>query len=131
LLEFVGDHRQGRGLLATLSHWYRTRARTFPELLEDGGTRLREQGIAGPIDLRARLYAAVNQTAAGYLDPECAALFWQRQSRALGFRQQDLRKLMLLDRPEEAVLVRTGPPPAAADGMAAYNARAQTTPQRS
>ena len=27
-----------------------------------------------PIDLRARLYAAVNQTAAGYLDPECAAL---------------------------------------------------------
>src|SRR5438132_13994632 len=67
LLEFVGDHRLGRGLLATLAQWYRTRACTFPEMLEDGGARLREQGIAGPVDLRAWLYAAVNLTGRGYL----------------------------------------------------------------
>jgi hypothetical protein len=80
LLEFVGDHRLGRGLLATLSQWYRTRARTFAELLEEGGARLRERGIAGPIDLRAWLYAAVNQPSPGYLDPDSEALFWQRQA---------------------------------------------------
>lgn len=131
LLEFVGDHRLGRGLLATLSQWYRVRPRTFPELLEDGGARLREAGINGPIDLRAWLYAAVNRTAPGYLDPESEALFWQRQARAFGYRRQDLQKLMLLDRPEEAVLVRTGPPPTTADVMAAYNARAHTTLLRS
>jgi hypothetical protein len=131
LLDFVGDARLGRGLLATLSQWYRMRARTFPEVLEDGGARLLEHGIAGPADLRAWLYSAVNTSGKGYLDPEAEPLFWQAQARALGFRRDDLRKLMLLDQPEEAVLVRTGPPPTAADVMAAYNARAQTTLLRS
>jgi hypothetical protein len=127
LLDFVGDVRLGRGLLATLSQWYRVRPRTFAEVMEDGGARLREHGISGPIDLRAWLYAAVNRDGKGYLDPDSEALFWKVQSRSLGFRAQDLQKLMLLDRPDEAVLVRTGPPPRAADVMAAYNARAHTT----
>jgi predicted nuclease of restriction endonuclease-like RecB superfamily len=131
LLEFVGDARLGRGLLAALSQWYRMRSRSFTEVLEDGGARLREHGIAGPIDLRAWLYAAVNRGGQGYLDPDTEPLFWKSPSRALGFRRQDLQKLMLLDRPEEAVLVRTGPPPTAADVMAAYNARALTTLLRS
>jgi hypothetical protein len=131
LLDFVGDARLGRGLLATLSQWYRVRPRAFAEVLEDGGERLREHGIGGPIDLRAWLYAAVNRGGKGYLDPDAEPLFWKSQSRALGFRRQDLQKLMLLDRPEEAVLVRTGPAPAAADVMAAYNARALTTLLRS
>ena len=131
VLEFVGDARLGRGLLATLSQWYRMRPRTFAEVLADGGARLREHGIAGPIDLRAWLHAAVNRGGSGYLDPDREALFWKSQSRALGFLGQDLQKLMLLDRPEEAVLVRTGPPPTAADVMAAYNARALTTLLRS
>jgi hypothetical protein len=100
-------------------------------VLEDGGARLLEHGIAGPADLRAWLYCAVNGGGQGYLDPEAATLFWQAQSRALGFRRDDLQKLTLLDQPEEAVLVRAGPPPAAADVMAAYNARAQTTLLRS
>src|SRR5438876_466556 len=45
LLDFVGDARLGRGLLATLSQWYRLRARTFAEVLEDGGAALREHGV--------------------------------------------------------------------------------------
>src|SRR5437588_961693 len=124
LLDFMGDARLGRGLLATLSQWYRVRPRTFAEALPDGGARLLENGIAGPVDLRAWLYAAVNRGGRGYLDPESETLFWKAQSRTLGLRRQDLQKLMLLDCPEEAVLVRTGPPPKAADVMAAYNARA-------
>jgi predicted nuclease of restriction endonuclease-like RecB superfamily len=131
VLEFVGDARLGRGLLATLSQWYRVRPRTFAEVLADGGARLREHSIAGPIDLRGWLYAAVNHSGSGYLDPDSEALFWKSQSRALGFRGQDVQKLMLLDRPEEAVLVRTGPRPTVADVMAAYNARALTTLLRS
>src|SRR3989442_8861317 len=61
LLDFMGDARLGRGLLATLSQWYRLRPRTFAEVLEDGGARLRERGVSGPIDLRAWLYDAVNE----------------------------------------------------------------------
>jgi hypothetical protein len=131
LLDFVGDARLGRGLLATLAQWYRMRPRTFPEVLADGGAGLLRHGIGGPVDLRAWLYAAVNRDGAGYLDPESGAVFWERQARALGERRETLPKLMSLDRPEEAVLVRTGPPPAAADVIAAYNARAHTTLLRS
>jgi predicted nuclease of restriction endonuclease-like RecB superfamily len=131
LLDFVGDARLGRGLVATLGQWYRMRARTFAEVLEDRGAGLLNHGIAGPVDLRACLYAAVNRGGKGYLDPEGETLCWQGQARALGARRETLAKLMLLDRPEEAILVRTGPRPTAADVMAAYNARAHTTLLRS
>jgi hypothetical protein len=131
LLDFVGDARLGRGLLATLAQWYRMRPRTFAEVLEDGGERLLGHAIAGPVDLRAWLYAAVNRDHHGFLDPDSGPLFWQGQGRALGIRRERLPQLMLLDRPEEAILVRTGPAPSAADVMAAYNARAHTTLLRS
>jgi hypothetical protein len=147
LLEFVGDARLGRGLLATLAQWYRVRPRTFAELLErwyPGGGRpagLEQHAIAGPVDFRAWLYAAVNGGGSaargmptglfGYLEPEQEGLFWQARARALGLRREELPTLMRLDRPEEAILVRTGPRPSAADVMAAYNARAHTTLLRS
>lgn len=133
LLEFVGDARLGRGLLATLSQWYRVRARTFAEVLdphqppEQWRSRFRAHGIETPVDLRACFFAAVNRGGDGFLDPEAESPFWQGQSRALGIRREGLRKLMYLDCPEEAVLVRTGPRPAAADVTSAYNARACTT----
>lgn len=127
LIEFVGDSRLGRGLVATLSQWYRMRARTFAEVLPDGGVQLLERAIAGPVDLRGWLYSAANRGGKGYLEPEGEALFWQGQTRALGLRREELRRLMHLDSPEEAVLVRTGPRPSAADVMAAYNGRAHTT----
>jgi predicted nuclease of restriction endonuclease-like RecB superfamily len=132
LLDFVGDARLGRGLLATLAQWYRMRARTFPEVLgAEPAARLAERGIAVPMDLRAWLYAAVNRGGKGYLDPEAAPVFWQSEARALGLKAKELSPLTLLDRAEEAVLVRTGPRPTAEDVMAAYNARAHTTLLRS
>src|SRR6188472_500322 len=45
LLDFVGDARLGRGLLATLAQWYRVRPRTFAEVLPDDGAGLLERGI--------------------------------------------------------------------------------------
>src|SRR5205085_9696417 len=103
LLDFVGDARLGRGLLATLAQWYRMRPRTFAEVLEawypsgEWRARLLEHGLAGPVDLRAWLYQAVNRGGKGYLDPEGEAVFWKSQSRALGLRREELQKLMLLD----------------------------------
>jgi hypothetical protein len=137
LMDFVGDSRLGRGLLATLSQWYRMRARTFPELLDarqDGGrryARLLEHGISGPVELRAWLYRAANLEANGFVDPPVDEPYWKSRTRTLALRQEALATLSLLDRPEEAVLVRTGPRPPAADVLAAYNARAHTTLLRS
>ena len=137
LLDFVGDSRLGRGLLAALSQWYRMRARTFPELLDsrkDEGrryARLLEHGVGGPVELRAWLYGAANLEGTGYLDPNGEEPYWRNRTRALGLRREALELLSLLDRPEEAVLVRTGPRPHAADVVGAYNARAHSTLLRS
>jgi hypothetical protein len=136
LLDFVGDSRLGRGLLAALSQWYRMRPRTFAEVLDpacagDWRARFQGAGIAGPVELRAWLFSGVNRTGNGYLDPAGETPFWEAKARALGIRRDDLVQLMLLDRTEEAVLVRTGPRPVPADVMAAYNARAHTTLLRS
>ena len=137
LLDFVGDARLGRGLLATLSQWYRMRSRTFPELLDsskDEGrryARLLEHGVGGPVELRAWLYGAANLEGKGYLDPSGDELYWRNRTRALGLRREALELLALLDRPEEAVLVRTGPRPHATDVVAAYNVRAHATLLRS
>ena len=137
LLDFIGDARLGRALLVTLSQWYRMRPRTFAEVLPADGKapgaceRLLALDIAGPVDLRASLYSSVNSRGPGYLDPEDQLPFWQGRRRALGVGRAGILQLMVLDRPEEAVLVRTGPRPVAADVMAAYNARAHTTLLRS
>jgi hypothetical protein len=137
LLDFIGDARLGRGLLATLSQWYRMRARTFPEVLDsskDDGrryTRLLEHGVGGPVELRAWLYSAANLEGSGYLDPTSEEVYWRNRTQALGLRREALELLSLLDRPEEAVLVRTGPRPHATDVVAAYNARAHSTLLRS
>ena len=137
LLDFLGDARLGRGILATLAQWYRMRARTFAEALQPKHldrrweARFTEHRIAGPVELRAWLYAAVNEVGSGFLDPDGAVFFWEAQARALGVRRAELEALTVLDRPEESVLVRTGPRPHALDVMAAYNARAHTTLLRS
>lgn len=137
ILDFIGDARLGRGLLATLSQWYRMRPHTFAEVLDDaypdgiGRARLAEHDLTSPLGLRAWLYAAVNRRGNGFLDPDAAGLFWSATARVLGIRREHLERLTLLDRPEEAILVRVGPVPSAADVMAAYNARAQTTLLRS
>lgn len=137
LLDFIGDARLGRGLLATLSQWYRMRSRTFAEVLDsrkDDGrryTRLLEHGAGGPVELRAWLYGAANLEGSGYLDPAGDEEYWRSRTRALGLRREALELLSLLDRPEEAVLVRTGPRPHATDVVAAYNARAHSTLLRS
>ena len=58
-MDFVGDARLGRGLLATLSQRYRMRARTFPEVLDlrypgpAWRKRFQAHGIGGTVDLRA------------------------------------------------------------------------------
>lgn len=137
LLDFVGDAREGRGLLATLSQWYRVRPRTLEEVLMPRYPRgewkeaFAERGITDAVSLRAWLYAAVNHADPGFLVPERAPDFWAGEAETLAVRPDDLPSLLVLDQGDEAVLVRTGPAPTAADVAAAYNARAHTTLLRS
>lgn len=137
LLHFIGDPKMGRGLLSTLTQWYRVRPRTFAEVLgrEPKGRlcqeRLAVKGISSAMELRSWLFDSINRAGDGFLDPDNAELFWRLQARILGVQPEGLRKLARLDRPEEAILVRTGPRPEAQSVMATYTARAHTTLLRS
>lgn len=133
LLDFIGDGRLGRGLLATMTQWYRVRPRTFTEVFENRSPgiglpqRLTDRGITCPVGLRAWLYSVVNQAGTGYLDPDQREAFWHGQARSLGVPPEDLELLVVLDYPDAAILRRTAPRPSAVDVAAAYNARAHTT----
>src|ERR1043165_3137125 len=57
LLEFFGDARLARGLVACLAHTYAWRAQTFAEALGDETARsLARTGLRTPAALRAKLY---------------------------------------------------------------------------
>ncbi len=70
LLEFFGDARLARGLVACLARTYAWRAQTFAEALgEPGAQALRRAGISTPAALRARLYGLANGRYGGVILP--------------------------------------------------------------
>jgi hypothetical protein len=70
LLEFFGDARLARGLVACLARTYAWREQTFAEALGEGSARaLRRAGLARPAALRARLYGLANGRYGGVILP--------------------------------------------------------------
>lgn len=70
LLEFFGDARLARGLVACLARTYAWRAQTFAEALgEETARTLWRAGIASPAGLRARLYGLANGRYGGVILP--------------------------------------------------------------
>ena len=61
LLEFFGDARLARGLVACLARTYAWREQSFAEALGDEPARLLARaGVSSPAGLRARLYGLAN-----------------------------------------------------------------------
>mgnify|MGYP001409762777 CR=1 FL=1 len=70
LLEFFGDPRLARGLVACLARTYAWRAQTFEEALgPNAAAQLKRANITTPAALRARLYALANQHYGGVILP--------------------------------------------------------------
>jgi uncharacterized protein DUF790 len=70
LLEFFGDPRLARGLVACLARTYAWRAQTFAEALgEPTAQALRRAGLSTPAALRARLYGLANGRYGGVILP--------------------------------------------------------------
>src|SRR5215218_5964772 len=70
LLEFFGDPRLARGLVACLARTYAWREQTFAEALGDETARaLWRAGLATPAALRARLYGLANGRYGGVILP--------------------------------------------------------------
>jgi hypothetical protein len=70
LLEFFGEPRLARGLVACLARTYAWRTQTFAEALgEDAARALRAAEVYTPTDLRARWYGLANGRYNGFILP--------------------------------------------------------------
>lgn len=148
LLEFFGDPRLARGLVACLSRTYAWRTQTFAEALGlDAAKALLRAGVASPADLRARWYGLANGRYGGcILPPEraealkflCERLSEGEQpsaehavgeqfpgpglsSSAFHLTPEQIELGLALDAEERQVLMKLGQSPEADETVARYN----------
>jgi hypothetical protein len=122
LVQFFADHRLARAVVASLAGHYRYRRQSFADAL-DAPTcaRLAEQGLQGPVDLRAALYADVNRHDGGFAADTARTAALARLAERTGLAPDAVEALLVLDAEDRAPLVRLGAPPAPADVAAIYN----------
>jgi predicted nuclease of restriction endonuclease-like RecB superfamily len=119
LLTLFGDPRLARGLLRCFTRTYRYCARLLADVLgAEQAAALAARGLATPRDLRALVYARANQ-AGGFVAPEKRGDFLGNLVADL--TPAELEGILWLDAADQAVLVRNGPLPSAADIRACYN----------
>lgn len=145
LLEFFGDARLARGLVACLARTYAWRAQTFAEALgEESARALWRAGIASPAGLRARLYGLANGRYGGVILPDERAEAVQflcdkiaRETTDKDVRRRgdvpvdeaqsaiitpaQLEQALTLDSEEQHVLIKQGQAPEPHEIVALYN----------
>lgn len=122
IVQLFGDHKVARCLVACLGAHYRHRPRSLGEVLPpEQVASLAAQGITNASELRLWLFRRVNRELAGFAGGEDRASFLAAAGHELGLDAEMLDKLIALDAPEQAILVRTGSRPAAEDIIARYN----------
>jgi uncharacterized protein DUF790 len=122
LVQLFGDHKLARCIGHALETHYRHRAPTFAALLPAPvAAALAAQGIATPGDLRLRVYHAANAEARGVIGRDDRAAFLTRVGAPFDLPLETIERLLTLDLPANALLVRIGPPPEPADVIARGN----------
>lgn len=131
LLEFFGDPKLARGIVACLGRSYTWREQSFSEVLpQEHADQLARQGISTPLALRAWLYHALNQHHDGFLPTK-------ERERTIAALCADLElppsyfdDLLYLDTPANALLTKVALTPDPQDIVALYNYHSLETPLR-
>jgi predicted nuclease of restriction endonuclease-like RecB superfamily len=139
LLEFFGDARLARGLVACLSRTYAWRAQTFAEALGDETAQaLWRVGLATPAALRAKLYGLANGRYGGVILPHehaealaylCAQINTDAaegrktkdESAAVRLTPAQFEQALTLDSEDQHILIKHGPTPEPHEVVALYN----------
>src|SRR6266508_3306052 len=146
LLEFFGDPRLARGLVACLARTYAWREQTFAEALGEQPARLLwRAGLTGPAALRAKLYGLANGRYRGVILPHeraealeflCDRINMEdderrttndegggirRSSFVVGLSPAQFERALGLDSEDQHVLIKLGPTPEAHEIIALYN----------
>ena len=122
LVQFFGDHKLARSIVASLARRYRYRTPPLEEVIKPGALlRLRKAGLDQPRLLRLELYDRANAAGPGFLATGRHADLHGAIERRYRMRRGDLDRLLHLDADEHAILTRVGPTPEPREVMAFYN----------
>jgi predicted nuclease of restriction endonuclease-like RecB superfamily len=144
LLEFFGDARLARGLVACLARTYAWREQTFAEALGDATAKtLWRAGITSPAGLRAKLYGLANGRYGGVILPheraEALEFLCDKINAEAREKTSDQRpaakdnstnvclapaqfeRALTLDSEDQHVLLKLGPTPEPDEIIALYN----------
>lgn len=122
LLEFFGDPKLARGIVACLGRTYVWHQPSFEETVdEETFAALRELGLDRPSAARAHLYSWVNRTRGGFLPLGGRATALEALCSELPVDRRTLETLLMLDVPDNAVLLKVAGTPSARDIVALYN----------
>src|SRR5262249_47486950 len=125
LMTLFGDPRLARGLLRCLARSYRYCDRPMAEVLgTERAAALTARGQGTPRHLPAPAHRRANQ-AGGFVSPAKRADFLMHLVDDLELTE--IEQVLWLDAPDQAVLVRHGPVPTAADIRACYNVQVLET----
>ena len=121
LLEFFGDPKLARGLVACLSQTYRWHQPQLAEVLDQPTyAQLAERGLRNSADFRALLYAYANQTH-GFILPSERWPAVNQLAAELGLTPSQFERVLYLDDEQEALLVRSAERPEPSAIVALYN----------
>jgi predicted nuclease of restriction endonuclease-like RecB superfamily len=122
LVQFFGDHKLARCIVACLARSYRYRTPPLEEVVSrTSWQRLQRAGIDSSKALRYRLYERLNDGGRGFLPGgEREAVYGELEGK-FKLRRGEFERLLYLDADEHAVLTRVGEAPRAEDVVAQYN----------
>lgn len=122
LLEFFGDPRLARGLVACLGRFYGWRQQSFAEIIGAGpAADMSRQNLGTPMSIRARLYAVANDSFGGMVLPPQREAALTQLCDGLPLQPVQAERLLTLDVPEQALLTRLAPTPTPDSIVALYN----------
>lgn len=131
LVDFFGDPRLARGVVACLGQYYKYRTPSLAETMgQEAAANLLLSGLGTPMAIRAHTYAFLNSRHQGFVaeaerPARCAEI-----AREFGLSARDWDALMYLDAEENQILTRLGDAPSAQDIAALYNFHALDTALR-
>lgn len=128
LVQFFGDHKLARCIVACLGRAYRFRQPQVRQAVSASSfARLREANLDTPSALRFGLYDCLNDGHHGFLPTTARERVLGRLEERYGIIAGELEPLYTLDDPERALLTKLGETPRPADVVAQYNAGALET----
>ena len=122
LMEFFGDPKLARGIVACLGRSYAWHEPSFDEVLDaETWSALRDLGLDTPARLRAYLYRYANQHHGGFLPSVGRAVALELLCAELPVSRAEFEMLLTLDAPNNAILTKLHGTPDARDIVNLYN----------